>query len=213
MKGGKPGGQRKSKDPTYQARASYCREDFQADILLKAVKGKALAETDKESVEKINKGFFPDFPVLPECLYLVSEVTRSGRIDRGLIFLTEKGWGFILRIDINSWFCPYKSLIAPPFCERWYKHRIEVVRHLVLISKNTWSYQSYHKTTANQVHSPTCSPDPHCRILGLKRPFTIRELKKAYRQSCFKHHPDTGDGNRQALTVVINAYRSLLSEF
>lgn len=49
----------------------------------------------------------------------------------------------------------------------------------------------------------------HCKVLGISYPFTLSELKKAYRELAFKHHPDTGDGDNIKLGKIYEAYEVL----
>lgn len=186
---------------------TYTRKTFKAEIFAIAVNGVGYPEEYEEFTRDMNSSFFKDYSSLPSQIYAVEDQTRKPFRINGFIFETEKGWGFIERIDVNTWMCWYRNLVDAPFREKWHKQKGEAVAKLFQ-NQEPWLKQE--SKTKPRFYAPEIDRDR--QILGLQSSFTLEELKRAYRQLCLKHHPDTGDGDRQALEKIYSAYERLRKE-
>ena len=70
--------------------------------------------------------------------------------------------------------------------------------------QRTKSSRQRHATGQTYVHHA------YLQILGLTFPFTLQDLKRAYRKKALETHPDSG-GTAEAFRSVHNAYQALLS--
>ena len=70
--------------------------------------------------------------------------------------------------------------------------------------QRTKSSRQHHTTSQSFVHHA------YLQILGLTFPFTLQDLKRAYRKKALETHPDSG-GTAEAFRSVHNAYQALLA--
>ena len=69
--------------------------------------------------------------------------------------------------------------------------------------KTSDSHQRQHRSTAS-----TFAHQAYLQLLGLTLPFTIKELKTAYRRMALQAHPDAG-GSAEAFRQIHHAYQTL----
>jgi len=188
----------------------YSRKEFAATLNLLAVDGVAYEERNAEIVTRFNSTFFKEYPTHPDCLYWVMDTTKGEDVGRGFVFLTFRGWGYIIRQDKTFYWCPFPSTSGIAYAI-WGTSRSQATAYVIRQSRASWD-RGNPNTEAQQrrVYQHFNKPCRDREVLGLPPNFTHDELKRSYRQLCLKHHPDHG-GNTAKFRELNEAYKRLIS--
>jgi len=186
----------------------YSRKEFAATLNLLAIDGVAYEKRNAEIVTRFNSTFFKDYPTPPDCLYWVMDTTSNKEVGRGFVFLTFRGWGYIIRQDKTFYWCPFPSTSGIAYA-MWGTSRSQATAYVIRQSRASWDKGNPNtETQQRRVYQHFNKPCRDREILGLPQSFTHDELKRSYRQLCLKHHPDHG-GDTAKFREVHEAYKRL----
>jgi curved DNA-binding protein CbpA len=80
-------------------------------------------------------------------------------------------------------------------------------------SNNDRDEKRYENNTSKESSPPNEKVSNCCNLLGLKWPFTIEQLKIAYRESAKMNHPDSSGHNTEELMKQINEAYEYLTDY
>jgi hypothetical protein len=135
--------------------------------------------------------------------------TTSGEdVGRGFVFLTFRGWGYIIRQDKTFYWCPFPSTSGIAYAI-WRTSRSQATACVIRQSRASWDKGNPNtETQQRRVYQHFNKLSRDREILRLPQSFTHDELKRSYRQLCLKHHPDHG-GDTAKFREVHEAYKRL----
>ncbi|HEY9610482.1 J domain-containing protein [Allocoleopsis sp.] len=186
----------------------YSRKEFTATLHLISLNGVECHIADKKLVADMKATFFKHHSAHPIEVYRVIDTTGGKDVFRGFVFSTSNGWGYIVRLKVNSFYCPFQHPETHWGAMHTCGKRSEATARTIRQSRSDWDKVNQKETPKPRVQQPVSHFSRDHQLLGLPQKFTAFQLKQAYRKLCLKHHPDMG-GNAQTFREINEAYKRL----